>query len=282
MTTTDTVKSVLNSARNQLNAIDSASIDCEVLLSKLLQCTREHLYAHPDQRLSPNLICDFKLLISKRSKKYPLSYLTNTKEFWSISYMVNCYTLIPRPETELLVEKVLQQIDIDKPANILDLGTGCGAIAVALAKERPYSRITAVDISPEALMVMRKNARRNKVENICWLLSDWFSELGDKTYDVIVCNPPYVKSTDRRFTEGEIRFEPRIALDGGRVGLSALNLIVPAAVRHLNPCGRLLVEHGFNQGPHVRQLFRRNNYQDIWTETDYSGHERFTYGDYQW
>ena len=281
MLTTDTIKSVLTSAKKQLNAIESANTDCEVLLSSLLQCTREHLYSYPEQELSPDLVCDFNSLTRKRSKKYPVSYLTGIKEFWSINYLVNSYTLIPRPETEFLVEKILGLIDKDSPAKILELGTGCGAIAIALAEERPNIRITAVDISPEAVAMTRKNAKRNKVENICLLVSNWYSEIGNKTFDVIVCNPPYVESDDKGFTEGEIRFEPRVALDGGPVGMSALNFIIPTAVRYLNPHGCLLVEHGYNQGFQVRGLFKQYHYQNIRTETDYSGHERFSYGDYR-
>ena len=280
MQSTDTIKSVLNSAKKQLNAIESASTDCEVLLSSLLQCTREHLYSYPEQKLPPDLVCDFNSLTRKRSKKYPVSYLTGIKEFWSTNYLVNSSTLIPRPETELLVEKVLGLIDKGSPAEILDLGTGCGAIAIALAKERPNTRITAVDISPEAVEMTRENAQKNKIENICLLVSDWYSEIGNKTFDVIVSNPPYVESDDNGFTEGEIRFEPRIALDGGPVGMNALNHIVPTAARYLNSHGCLLIEHGYNQGLQVRELFKQYHYQNIRTETDYSGHERFTYGDY--
>ena len=187
--------------------------------------------------------------------------------------------MIPRPETELLVEKVLDLIDKDNPVEILDLGTGCGTIAITLAKERPNTRITAVDISPEAVAITRENAQRNKIENICLLVSDWYSEIGNKTFDIIVSNPPYVESDDKGFTEGEIRFEPRIALDGGPVGMDALNIIIPTAARYLNPHGCLLVEHGYKQGLQVRELFKQYHYLNIRTESDYSGHERFTYGD---
>ena len=205
-----------------------------------------------------------------------LPILTGHKEFWSIKLTVNNSTLIPRPETEQLLATALKMTPTNKYLNILDLGTGCGACAIAFALERPQCSLTAIDISEEALLTARQNAHHNNLHNIQFIKSDWFSELGTNKYDLILCNPPYVETDNAGFINGEIRHEPRVALDGGRLGLDAYQRIIPVALKHLQKAGYLCLEHGNTQGKFIRQLLRRSGYQSIHTEPDYSNHERVT------
>lgn len=276
MAETETVKQLLRRANRRLQHLDSARLDAEVLLAAATGCGRETPYSHPEQRPAGSAVADFHALVSRRCHGYPVAYLTGCREFWSLEFLVNRYTLIPRPETELLVEAVLETIPADAAVDVLDLGTGCGAIAVALARERPHWRITATDVSPEALDMARGNAARAGVETIRFLASDWFADLTGRRFDLIVCNPPYVASDDAGFSTGEIRFEPRLALDGGHAGLAALQHIIPAAARHLRPGGRLLLEHGHRQGEAVRRLLQLHRYRDALTRQDYAGLDRVT------
>jgi len=280
MPDTTTIRDLLQSAKGRLRDADTAQLDCEVLLATVIKRDRNYLYTHPEAVVTRSEIADFNSLISKRADGYPVAYLTGWKEFWSIPLSVDRNTLIPRPETELLIETALEFIDKDANLNVLDLGTGSGAIAIALARERPLCPITASDISMNALSLAMANARSNNLPNIRFLKSDWFSELDPQRYDIILSNPPYVESGDPGFNNSEIRYEPRIALDGGAGGMDAYFRIIPAAARHLSGRGRLLVEHGHTQGGPVRQLFRDCHYLDITTRKDYAGHERLTFARY--
>jgi len=271
-----TVKDLLLSGSRQLQHLDSARLDAEVLLAAATGSGREMLYSHPERRVEEGQAVDFNALINHRRLGFPVAYLTGSREFWSLEFKVNRDTLIPRPETELLVETALAHVAEDAALDILDLGTGCGAMAVALAGERPRCRVTAADISRGALDMARENAARAGVANIDFVQSDWFAGLAGRLYHLIVCNPPYVESDHAGFSGGELRFEPRLALDGGRTGLAALQQIIPAVVRHLHPGGRLLLEHGYTQGAEVRRLLRLNRYRGDLTRKDYAGLERFT------
>lgn len=270
------VRDLLQSACQQLQHLDSARLDAEVLLAAVTGSGRESLYSHPERRVEAGQAVDFNALINHRRAGFPVAYLTGSREFWSLEFKVNRDTLIPRPETELLVETALENIAEDAALDILDLGTGCGAIAVALAGERPRCRVTAADLSGGALDVARENADRAGVANIDFLLSDWFAGLTGRLFHLVVCNPPYVESEHAGFSNGELRFEPRLALDGGRSGLAALQQIIPAAARHLYPGGRLLLEHGYTQGAEVRRLLQLNRYRDELTLKDYAGLDRLT------
>ena len=277
MITATNIREVLAQAERQLHDSSSARLDAEILLALVMRVPRESFYAHPEHMVQEKLICDYRSLISKRAAGFPVAYLTGQKEFWSTELTVNQYTLIPRPETECLVEAALELIPEQADLDILDLGTGSGAIAIAIARERPGSRVVAVEIVAESLGVALANAISQRLSNIRFLLSDWFAGLPDADFDIIVCNPPYVDSRFHGFTDGEIRFEPRIALDGGHQGLTIINHLIPASLRHLKPGGYLLLEHGYDQAPYIRHLFKLNNYIDIKTRCDYAGKDRVSF-----
>jgi len=273
---TVTVRDLLQQGRQQLAHIDTALIDCEVLLCTVLNQQRHYLFAHADAVVSASELTDYNSLIAKRGSGLPVAYLTGTREFWSLLLEVNQHTLIPRPETELLVELALEAVPADKNANVLDLGTGSGAVAIAIASERPACSVTAIDISQPALTMAQQNAARLGVDNIRFVQSDWFSATVVQPFDLIVSNPPYVESSDCGFISGDIRHEPRIALDGGSHGLDAYRRIIPAAVGFLVSGGKLLFEHGHTQGEPIRQLFHYNRYRDVETRQDYAGLDRVT------
>lgn len=271
------ISELLTLARQQLPAGDSARLDAEVLLSFVMNMPRESFYAHPEVRVPPDQACDFWSLIAKRVSGFPVAYLTGHKEFWSIELTVNRHTLIPRPETECLVETALEIIPEYAELSILDLGTGSGAIAIAVAGERPRCSIIAVDIVAESLQAAQANALRLGLSNIHFRLSDWFSGLRNQVFDVILCNPPYVDSRYHGFFDGEIGYEPRIALDGGHLGLEIINHIIPASTRHLSRGGYLILEHGYDQAGNVARLFSVNNFTEAGVMRDYAGHERISY-----
>jgi len=275
---TITVKEILADAVQKLQHLDTAGLDAQILLAYVLQTSRETLFAHPEKVVTEGHAANYQSLISKRIEQYPVAYLTGRREFWSMDLIVSQDTLIPRPETELLVETALEMIPVNTPLNILDVGTGSGAIALAIATERPQCRIMASDVSPEALAVTRSNAIRYGLRNIDFRVSDWFSAFSGEVFDLVVCNPPYVDSHDRAFNTGEIRYEPRIALDGGYLGMKMINFIIPGALEHLKPDAQLILEHGYDQGESIRYLFITNKYIDISTRVDYSGRERVTAG----
>lgn len=271
-----TIKDVLTFASNQLTDFDTAKLDSEILLSSVINRGREFVYSHPEQKLNQTELADFHSLIAKRTSGFPVAYLTGLKEFWSLQIRVNLSTLIPRPETEHLVEVALGEIITHFDPSILDLGTGSGAIALAMAREKPRSAVIATDICTEALQMASANAHAYKLNNIRFLHSDWFSELGDYKFDLILCNPPYVNSSDPGFIHGEIRYEPRLALDGGSLGLDAFHRIVPTASRHINRGGKLILEHSYSQGESIRRLLQTYGYINVQTLTDYSSHDRIT------
>ncbi|MEX2524984.1 MAG: peptide chain release factor N(5)-glutamine methyltransferase [Gammaproteobacteria bacterium] len=274
--TTITIGQALEEARARLAHLESARLDADILLAAVLDCRREDFYARPERELPANRAVDFHALIERRSEGYPVAYLTGRREFWSLQCQVNSHTLIPRPETETLVEAALARIPEETALDILDLGTGSGAIALALAGERPACRITATDISREALAVAYENANAAGLSNIAFMESDWFSELERQRYHLIVSNPPYVESNYGGFATGEIRFEPRLALDGGPAGLDAIRRIIPAARRRLHPGGWLLLEHGHQQAEDTRGLLLAARYSDPQTLQDMAGLDRVT------
>ena len=275
-----TVKQLLRFASNRLGQSDSPRLDAEILLAAALGAERSFLYAHPGLAPPPGPVSDFLRLLDNRRAGYPIAYLTGHKEFRSLRFRVNRHTLAPRPETELLVEAALARIPAPGRAAILDLGTGSGAIAVALAAARRHCRLTAVDLSREALAVARENAAAHNVANVSFRQSDWFGNLHNSRFDAILCNPPYVHfspaGSPTRELRYELRHEPRLALDGGHNGTACLRIVITGGLRHLNPGGFMLVEHGHDQGGFVREQFRLNRYRDIDTGLDYAGHERYT------
>lgn len=255
---------------------DLSRLDGEILLCSVMNQPRHFLYAHGDVTVSEDIIADYNSMISKRAAGFPLAYLIGHKEFWSLTLEVTRDTLIPRPETELLVELTLKMIPAEGRYSLLDMGTGSGAIAIALATERPNCLMTATDISAAALDVARHNARRLKLENIRFIESDWFAKLPAQHFDLILSNPPYVESGYPGLVGGEIRHEPRIALDGGTHGLNPYQRIIPAARSWLRSGGCIMFEHGNRQADAICELLDMNHYQNITTVQDAAGLDRVT------
>lgn len=267
------------SAATRLTDSDSPRLDAELLLAHALGRDRSYLRAHPDAELGPSQAAEFERLMAARARGEPVAYLTGKREFWSLELRVTPATLIPRPETELLVEQALALIPPGTASEMLDLGTGSGAIALALAKERPRCRVTAVDISRDALEIARGNAAALGLSNLQFLHGDWFEPLRGRRFRVIVSNPPYVAASDPHLGKGDLRFEPSQALSSGADGLRDIRSIVGDAMHHLEAGGHLLLEHGHEQAIAVRVLLREAGFMDARSIRDLSGHERISIGD---
>ncbi len=258
---------------------ENPRLDAELLLANVLNSDRSKLYAHSDSQVAENTRAEFMALIERRAAGEPLAYLTGEKEFWSLSLQVTPATLIPRPETELLVALALERAAPD--ARIADLGTGSGAIAIALAKELPRATLVATDASGQALAIASANAALHCAGNIEFRLAaidDWFGEIADEVFDLIVSNPPYVCVDDPALERDDIRYEPVMALAAGDNGLYALRQIIAGASARLAPGGWLLVEHGHSHGEAVAGLFADAGFTNIETRRDLAGHERVTLG----
>ncbi|WP_043318740.1 peptide chain release factor N(5)-glutamine methyltransferase [Microbulbifer sp. HZ11] len=269
-----TVKENLQRAAELLES-DSPRLDLEVLLCHLLGKSRAWLYTWPEHQLDPEQQSRFDALVKRRIAGEPVAHLTGSREFWSLPLKVNRSTLIPRPDTEVLVEVVLERC-LQTEANVLDLGTGTGAIALALASEKKRWAITAVDTMPAAVALAEENRQRLGFSNVKVLQSDWFSALAQQQFDVIVSNPPYIDTQDPHLREGDVRFEPLSALVADDHGLSDIRKIANDARRHLAPGGLLAVEHGWEQGKAVRQIFAAAGYTEVETRVDYAGRDRIT------
>lgn len=274
----DILADASRAAAARLTHSDSPQLDAELLLAHVLGKDRSHLRAHPEAVLSAPQAQRYAELVEARRRGEPIAYLTGEREFWSLPLAVTPATLIPRPETELLVEQALALIPVDADWHLLDLGTGSGAIALALGKERSRCRVTAVDISSDALAVANGNARRLGVANIEFLQGDWFLPVVRRRFQVIVSNPPYVGASDPHLQEGDLRFEPIRALSSGDDGLADIRRIVAGASVHLDADGHLLLEHGFGQGEAVRRLLVSAGFNDAHSIRDLSGHERISMG----
>ena len=247
-------------------------------MAHLLGRDRSWLYAWPDHRLDEAQLVGFAQLVDARAGGRPVAHLTGRREFWSLPIAVNEHTLIPRPETEQLVEIALS-LELSRTARVLDLGTGSGAIALALATHRPTWQIVAVDSSAAALDVARDNARRLGASAVHLVHGDWFATLpGDRPFDLIVSNPPYIAAADPHLSEGDVRFEPASALVSGEDGLADLRRIITDAPPFLCPGGWLWLEHGFDQGPLVTDMLRSRGFHDVQTRSDLAGHPRHSGG----
>ena len=269
----------LKHARQQLHASESAQLDSELLLCEILNCERSHLYAYPEKELTQHNIASLNQFIALRAEGHPIAHITKQREFWSLLLQVNEHTLIPRPETEILVDAALKLIPKDSEKDILDLGTGSGAIAIAIASERPLAKIMATDKSDKALQIAKQNAEKHNINNIHFINADWFNMEGKQSYDVIVSNPPYICNDDIHLEQGDVRFEPLSALTSGKDGLDDLRIIIRQAKNYLNKQGWLLVEHGYNQAKQVQQLFNENNFNSVTTIKDYGDNDRVTIGE---
>ncbi len=272
-----TIDQIIRQATQQLTACSpSARLDVEVLLmhvtglarTALITRSHEHLTAENEERLHE--------LLTRRTRGEPVAYLTGRREFWSMELHITPDVLIPRPETELLVEQALRCIPENEAWTIADLGTGSGAIALAIARERPCCRILATDASPAALAVARTNARQLAIASIEFRSGAWLAPLDGELLDMIVSNPPYVAENDPHLTTGDLRFEPRGALVSGADGLDAIRRIAADARRCLKPGGWLLLEHGNTQRAAVRELLIVHGYHAIRQHTDLAGLDRVT------
>lgn len=253
-------------------------LDGQVLLAHVVGQNRAWLVAHRDDALPRAQADVFFALAKRRRDGEPVAHLTGVREFWGLSLTVTPDVLIPRPETEAIVELALAQVAPDRPVRILDLGTGTGAIALALAQERPRAQVVAVDRSAAALEVARGNAQRLGLRNVEFKASDWYSALTGERFDVLVSNPPYIEAGDPHLREGDVRFEPITALTPGGDGLDALRAIVAGAPAHLVPGGWLFVEHGYDQRDAVAMLFADAGFADPVAARDLAGHWRVAGG----
>ena len=264
-------------AKQKLDSSNYRRIDSEILLCSILNCNRTKLYAYPDKVLSFDDKKKYKELINKRSEGYPIAYLTKQKEFWGHTLHINDNILIPRPETELLVEKALKLISIFSLNKILELGTGSGAIAIAIASEKPNVNIKATDIKDNIIKIARKNADLYEIKNIKFVKSNWFSDIKKNNFDLIVSNPPYISGDDPVLKNSDIRFEPVSALVSSNDGLDDLKKIIRESSNYLKNNGWLVVEHAYDQGAKVRKLFLENKFTSK-TIKDYNKLERITFG----
>jgi release factor glutamine methyltransferase len=251
---------------------ESPTLDAELLLARIAQCERSIIRAFPERAVDPSAAAAFEHLIERRRRGEPIAYLLGEREFYSLPMHVKSGVLVPRPETELLVDIALSYLSADTTEAVLDLGTGSGAIALAIKHERRNARVVGVDVSVDALAVARANVAALGLD-VELVASNWFDALGERRFALIVANPPYVESGDLALGDA-LRHEPRFALDGGPDGLVAVRAILRLAPAHLLEGGRLLIEHGETQGLHVRQLAAACGYTTIRTLKDLAGRDR--------
>lgn len=255
-----------------------AAREAQLLLGHVLQRPHSWLYAHADDRVEAVDVAALETLVDGRVQGQPMAYLLGSRGFWSLDLHVTPAVLIPRPETELLVELALQRIPVDRPCAVADLGTGSGAIALAIASERPLAQVLATDIMDDALAVARANAARLQLANVSFASGDWLAPLADRRFHMLVSNPPYIASDDAHLQAGDLRFEPPAALASGSDGLDALRVICAGAADHLHDNGWLLLEHGHDQGAAVRALLASAGLVDVCSVRDLQQHERVTLG----
>jgi release factor glutamine methyltransferase len=253
-------------------------VDAKVLLAHVLRCNRTWLAAHETDALTQDEASEFAALCNRRRAGEPVAYLTGTREFWGLTLAVTPDVLIPRPETETLVEFALSKLPRDRAVRVLDLGTGSGAIALALAHDRPSADVLATDRSDAALAVARDNAQRLKLTNVAFVAADWYTGIPAGTWDLIASNPPYIGAVDPHLQEGDLRFEPASALSPGVDGQSALRTIVGGARERLAPGGWLVVEHGYDQSDAVQALFRDAGFSGVVALRDLAGIPRVVAG----
>ncbi len=262
---------------------DSARVDIEVLLAWVLEKDRTYLYTWPEKRLSSEQNTRFIDALARRINGEPVAHITGEREFWSLPLYVDNSTLIPRPDTEIVVETALslfEQDDPTQPRQLIDLGTGTGAIALALASEKPHWQITALDKNPKACALAEKNRQRHGLTQVTIVVSDWLSAVSGTRVDMIVTNPPYIDENDPHLSQGDVRFEPASALTAPKQGLADIEIIADQARGQLLAHGWLLIEHGYQQAPQVQGILQALGYKQVRTVDDLAGHPRVTLGQY--
>ncbi len=260
----------------ELSEGESPEIDSRVLLCYLLDCPTSYLHAWSDKLLSDEQQAQWIALIQQRQQGAPVAYLMAKRGFWTLDLKVTVDTLIPRPDTELLVSLALEKL---KPAMcVADLGTGSGAIALALASEQPAAHIIAMDYSMAALLVAKENALNHQLSNVSFWRGSWLAAIADKSFHMVISNPPYIEANDVHLSQGDVRFEPLSALASGSDGLDDIRLIVKQAQRCLKIGGWLMVEHGYDQAVKVQQLFREAGFSEVSSQQDFGGNDRVTIG----
>lgn len=279
----NTIKAALLHASAQLKALsaepESSAFEAQLFLQQVLKVNRAWLIAHADDVLDAEPYKAFEDLLARRLAGEPVAYILGEREFFGLKLKVTPDTLIPRPDTETLVEAALAKIPNNNTEfKVLDLGTGTGAIALAIASERSLSKITALDASSAALKVAQENALTLKINNVQFVLSDWFSALSGQKFDVIVSNPPYIEQDDIHLSQGDVRFEPLSALASGQDGLDDIRHIIQHAPHYLKPSGWLMFEHGYNQAQQVAALLNDAGFSEIAYALDLAGIQRATFG----
>ena len=278
----NTIANCLQQSSQLIDVSDSPRLDIEIFLAHILQKDRTYLFTWPEKELTEEQANQFNQFFSRRLTGEPVAHIIGQREFWSLPLIVNKSTLIPRPDTELLVEAALglfNEDDNDQARRLLDLGTGTGAIVLALANEKKSWQCVGVDKEIAAVELAEKNRTRYELNNVNILQSDWFTALASEApFDIIVSNPPYIDPADEHLTKGDVRFEPLSALIADKKGLADLEIIIAEAPKYLTANGWLLVEHGHDQGFAVRDLFTTNHFVDVNTFRDFGRNERVTVG----
>lgn len=276
-----TVSDALHTATTMLTrASPSPRLDAELLLEHVTGLSRTSFRASPERGLPVQAAWSFQQLVKRRLQGEPVAYIRGHQEFWSLLFEVTPAVLIPRPETELVVERALTHLDPSSTTRVVDLGTGSGAIALSIANERPSARVVATDASTQALDVAARNTARLQLSNVQLLHGSWFGPLGDERFCIIAANPPYIAEDDTDLAADVRRHEPTMALISGRSGFEAIDSIVAGAPRHLSPDGWLILEHGWKQGAAVRDLLVRAGFTRVRSHADLAGHERVTEGQF--
>jgi len=268
-----TCEALLKTAADRIGG-ESPRLDAELLLSHVTGLGRTSFRAWPERVVSAEQAEQFRSLVAQRASGQPIAYLLGEQEFWSLPLKVSSSTLIPRPDTECVVEAALS-LELPANARVLDLGTGTGAIALALASEQPGWQIMASDRVEEAVALARENSQQLGL-SITVVQSHWFDQIPAGTFDLLISNPPYIPASDRHLKEGDVRFEPESALVAGEDGLDDIRLLVTEGLDWLNPNGWMLLEHGYDQGEAVRDLFAKAGWRNIETRKDYGGNDRMT------
>jgi release factor glutamine methyltransferase len=273
------IEQALQRAAAKINSADGA-MEARLLLQQVLGVNRAWLIAHANDALQTNRDGEFQALLARRLAGEPIAYLIQQREFYGLTLRVSPATLIPRPDSETLVDAALEKIPhpSTKPITVLDLGTGSGAIALAIAHNRPQASVLAVDASDAALTVAQDNASELKLSNVQFALSDWYAKLAEQRFDVIVSNPPYIAQNDPHLSQGDLRFEPLSALTSGQDGLDDIRQITEQGLIHLMPQGWLMLEHGYDHGVAVRELMAQAGLVEIATRQDLGGNDRVTLG----